>query len=436
MNKVISIAGPSGVGKTTLSKILAICLGHTESLIVSGDDSHRWERGNENWKFMTHLNPKANNIEQEIMHLTALKKGVEISRKIYNHDSGRFSEPVKITPKKNIIYEGLHSMYGPLQEISDLSFYLDVDNELKNEWKISRDSKKRGYTIDQIVKAIENRKADEEQFISPQKYACDVVIKFKKQIDGQIGLSFEYSDPSLVTLINDIKHLYSKLNSFIKISKELGNNDVITQNKGGNLSFKFKDAIVITESGSSFDKISYFEGFGFYTLDGKSIFEGQKRPSMEMACHAKMGGCCLHTHPLHVLAVLSCSQTKHILDEIVEDYELIQYTTPGDKLSKSLNGHKNTFLKNHGIFISRKTLEECLQSTVEFDNLCKKYLYDSVESKTYLYPDAVALEQANLLYHAYIKQLLKDASLEPEPLSRQFVEELINMEEEKYRKSL
>ena len=192
--------------------------------------------------------------------------------------------------------------------------------------------------------------------------------------------------------------------------------------------------IIITESGSSFDKISYFEGFGFYALDGKSVFEGQKRPSMEIACHTKMGDCCLHTHPLHALAVLSCKQTKHILDAIIKDYELVGYKTPGDKLSQSLNGHKNTFLKNHGIFISRKTLEECLQDTVEFDNLCKKYLHGSIKTKTYLYPDAVVLEDTSILYHAYVKQLLKDASLDPEPLSGQLIEELVNMEAEKYRK--
>lgn len=434
MNKIISVSGPSGVGKTTLSKILAICLGHTESLIISGDDCHRWERGDENWKFMTHLNPKANNIDQEVAHLTSLKKGIEINRRIYSHASGHFSEPLKISPKKNIIYEGLHSMHGPLKEISDLSFYLDVDNELKNEWKISRDSKKRGYTIDQIVKAIENRKADEEQFIKPQKQVCDVVIKFKKQADGQAELSFDYSDRSLVPLINDIKEMYSKINSFIRVSKELGNNTFITQNKGGNLSFKFKDVILITESGSSFDNINYFEGFGFYTLDGKSVFEDQKKPSMEIGCHVKMGSCCLHTHPLHALAVLSCNKTKEILDMTIEDYELIEYTTPGDKLSHSLSGHRNTFLKNHGIFISRKTLEECLQSTIEFDNIFKKYLFNSAKNKTYLYPDAAVLEETNVLYHAYVKQLIENASLEPEPLSGKHIEELVNMEAEKYRK--
>lgn len=433
-NKLISICGPSGVGKTTLSKIIAVCLGFEDTIIVSGDDAHKWERTNENWKFITHLNPKANNLDRELEHIKSLKKQNKVSRSLYDHKTGKFTKPQLIRPKKNIIYEGLLSMYEGLAKLSDISFYIDVEDSIKNEWKILRDSKKRGYTIDQIVKAIENRKIDEKQFIKPQKQVCDVIIKFKKQADGQIDLSFDYSDPSLVPLINDIKILYSKLNSFIKVSRELGKNEILTQNKGGNLSFKFKDVILITESGSSFDKINYFEGFGFYTLDGKSVFEDQRRPSMEIDCHIKMGDCCLHTHPLHALAALSCRQTKQILDGIVKDYQLVEYTTPGHKLSQSLSGHRNTFLKNHGIFISRKTLEECLQDTVEFDNLCKKYLYDSVKTKAYLYPDAVVLEDTNILYHAYVKQLLRDASLDPEPLSGQFIEELVNMEAEKYRK--
>ena len=40
----------------------------------------------------------------------------------------------------------------------DISFYIEVEKSLKNEWKISRDTRKRGYSIDQIVKAIESRK--------------------------------------------------------------------------------------------------------------------------------------------------------------------------------------------------------------------------------------------------------------------------------------
>ena len=73
MNKVISITGPSGVGKTTISKIIAVCLGYQDTIIVSGDDAHIWERTDENWKFTTHLNPAANNLKKEFEQLSDLK---------------------------------------------------------------------------------------------------------------------------------------------------------------------------------------------------------------------------------------------------------------------------------------------------------------------------------------------------------------------------
>jgi len=433
-NKIISVCGPSGVGKTTLSKIVAVCLGFEDTIIVSGDDAHKWERGNENWKFITHLNPKANNLNTDFKHLVCLKKGDKISRPFYNHKTGKFTKPHLIQPKKNIIYEGLLSMHEDLAKLADISFYIDVEDSIKNQWKILRDSRKRGYEIHEITKTIQDRKADEEKFVRPQKNICDVVVRFKKEFDEKISLSFDYKKPSLTPLINDIKNLYIKLNSFVNISKKLSTKTFITQNKGGNLSFKFKDVIVITESGASFEQVNYFEGFGFYSLDGKSIFPDQRRPSMELGCHVKLGECCLHTHPLHALAILSCSESERILDKLFHDYALMDFVIPGKKLSTKLIKHRNLFLKNHGIFISRETIEECLESTLEIDKVCQDYLYSVANRKMFLYPDAVVLQNENLLYHSYVENLLHNASLVPETLTPQNVKELLNMEEEKYRK--
>ena len=231
MNRVISITGPSGVGKTTVSKIISICLGYHDALILSGDDSHRWERGDENWKFITHLHPDANDLMTEYDHLNALKNNKTINRSQYDHANGKFTEPQIIKPKKNIVYEGLHAMYGRLSELSDISFYIDVEPALKNEWKISRDSRKRGYTIDQIVKTIENRKEDEAKFIQPQRQLCDVVLKFRKTPEGKINLSFDYDKQELTWLINKIKKLYSLLGEFIFVSEKISRNIDLCQKK-------------------------------------------------------------------------------------------------------------------------------------------------------------------------------------------------------------
>jgi uridine kinase/ribulose-5-phosphate 4-epimerase/fuculose-1-phosphate aldolase len=436
MNKVISITGPSGVGKTTVSKIISICLGHQDSIIVSGDDSHLWERGDENWRFITHLNPKANDLKVEFDHLSSLKRGVSINRSHYNHSNGKFTPPEVVVPKKNIIYEGLHAMYGDLSSLADISFYIDVEPSLKNEWKISRDSRKRGYSIDQIVKTIENRKEDERKYIEPQKTKCDVILKFRKTQDDKITLSFDYSKRELTWLINKIKKLYGLLGEFVYVSGKISNNIDLCQDKGGNLSFKFEDTLVITESGSSFGKISYFEGFGFYDLNGKSIFRDQRRPSMEIDAHLKLGPCCLHTHPLHVLTILCSEECNSIFSDLGIIGDIIDYYTPGKSVAESIAPGDNVFLKNHGMFISRNSMIKALEDSLELDMICRRFLDKSSTNKQYLYPDAFVLEEENRFYQSYIQSRLASSGLSPKFLSKKDIETLSEMEEEKYRRSL
>lgn len=435
MNKVISITGPSGVGKTTISKIIAVCLGYQDTIIVSGDDAHIWERTDENWKFTTHLNPTANNLKKEFEQLSDLKLNKQIKRKFYNHSTGKFTENNLVTPKRNIIYEGLHSMYGNLADLSDISFYIDVEKSLKNEWKISRDSKKRGYSIDQIVRAIENRKDDERKYIEPQKDLCDIVLKFRKN-KGKINISFDYDNPKFVPLVNKIKKLYNLLEQFITISGKISENEYLSQNKGGNLSFKYEDTIIITESGSSFDKINYFEGFGFYDKQGKSIFPGQNRPSMEVGCHLKLGKCCLHTHPLHVLAILCSQQSEEIIKELFPNSVFLEYVPPGPALARVLVNHENIFLKNHGIFISKDNIDQCLEQSLEIDKKCQQFLLKHEKKNNFLFPDAFVLKDENRLYHAYVESLIQKANLNPSYLEEDQITTLDNMEEEKYRSSL
>ena len=109
MNNVIAITGPSGVGKTAISKIISICLGYENCCIISGDDYHLWERENENWRFFTHLNPLANNLEQSYEHIKKLKDNKPIRKKQYNHKNGKFTEEKTFFPKKFIVHEGLHA---------------------------------------------------------------------------------------------------------------------------------------------------------------------------------------------------------------------------------------------------------------------------------------------------------------------------------------
>ena len=58
----IGIAGDSGAGKDTLVNSLVDLFGAHSVVSLSGDNYHLWDRNKKMWKLITHLNPKANNL--------------------------------------------------------------------------------------------------------------------------------------------------------------------------------------------------------------------------------------------------------------------------------------------------------------------------------------------------------------------------------------
>jgi uridine kinase len=177
-NLTIGIAGDSGVGKTTLLNNLQKILG-SKLLQIEGDGEHKWERGDKNWDTFTHLDPKANFIHKQADAIYSLKNNETIYRSEYDHSSGKFTEPLKIKPKDFIVIAGLHPFYLPkLRKNIDLKIYIDIDEKLRRHWKIIRDTKERGYSIEKIIQQIDSRMKDANKYIYPQKDFADIVISY------------------------------------------------------------------------------------------------------------------------------------------------------------------------------------------------------------------------------------------------------------------
>merc|ERR1711959_514703 len=64
-----------------------------------------------------------------------------------------------------------------VQDLLDFKIYLDISDEVKFAWKIRRDMKERGCTLEQVKESIEGRKADFAAYVDPQKKDADVVIE-------------------------------------------------------------------------------------------------------------------------------------------------------------------------------------------------------------------------------------------------------------------
>ena len=209
---IIAINGDSGSGKTTLSKILNL-LFEKEACILETDRYHKWERGNENYQKYTHLNPYANHLERMSEDIFQYKIGQDIFQVDYDHSMGKFTQKQKIENKKNLVLCGLHTLYqSNMNELLNLKIFLDTDRELIKKWKIERDVNERGYSLEKVLKQIEVREKDYNEYIIQQKESADIVIQFY-EFNTNLECNFIIQNESIINkIIKNIMNLNYELN--------------------------------------------------------------------------------------------------------------------------------------------------------------------------------------------------------------------------------
>ncbi len=191
---MIGIGGDSGAGKHTVGADLAAIMGADISL-VNGDDDHRWERGHAMWRRYTHLDPRGNQLESQMLSLAALKRGGDVRRRHYDHDRGRFTEALVLKPNDFIAIIGLHPFYLASQrQLFHLKVFIDTEESLRREWKSARDIEKRGYTREKVIEQIEQRMADSVKYVRPQAKHADLVLRHcpgAEKSDAGVSLEVE-----------------------------------------------------------------------------------------------------------------------------------------------------------------------------------------------------------------------------------------------------
>ncbi|MCS7004958.1 MAG: zeta toxin family protein [Cytophagales bacterium] len=231
---LIGLGGDSGAGKSTLSGLIEDLFGKENTVVVRGDDMHKWERGHEKWREFTHLNPKANLLHNDLRHTLTLKKGEKIQRRHYDHNTGKFTSPIHTQAKRVIIFEGLHPFFlAGMRNAYDLKIFVKPEEQLRQHWKIIRDTKKRGYSREKVMQQIISRQEDAEKYIQSQEKYADIVIMLSNktpiedigneqiQTDEFLKLKFEnlVDVEPILTLLGEIKdfeikHYYSEKDDY------------------------------------------------------------------------------------------------------------------------------------------------------------------------------------------------------------------------------
>lgn len=190
---MIGIAGDSASGKDHLASHLSFLFGVDLVTRVSGDDFHRWDRHSVNWRYTTHLNPLANELESKSQVLRELAAGKKPHVRPYDHSLGRRHKPIRITSNDVVISSGLHALMVPdASQLYDLRIFIVMEEDLRRWFKLRRDTSVRGHTAEQVLQSIARRSADYTTFIEPQARTADVI--FRIETVDQFSISEKLAD--------------------------------------------------------------------------------------------------------------------------------------------------------------------------------------------------------------------------------------------------
>ena len=204
---ILGVVGDSAAGKTTISKGLVEILGDENVTHIGTDDYHRYDRSERAEIGITPLHPDCNHIDIMAQDIRHLREGEPILKPVYGHSDGTFGRPEYVMPKRFAVIEGLLGYHTQeLAECHDVRVFLAPPEELRREWKIKRDTSKRGYDEEQVLAELDKREPDSAAFIRPQRSRADIVISFQpgddsERLDAELTLSEGLPHPDLSILL-------------------------------------------------------------------------------------------------------------------------------------------------------------------------------------------------------------------------------------------
>ncbi len=187
---ILGIVGDSGTGKTTFVRGIRDVLGSDRVTSICIDDYHKYDRIQRKGKRISALHPDCNYVDIIEQHLHCLRRGESILKPVYNHSTGSLDSPEYIRPKEFVIIEGLLGYYTRrMRDAFDVKIYLDPEERLRVDWKIARDTQKRGYTPEQVIESLKGREDVSRRYIRPQRAFADIVVSFyrPKGLENETG---------------------------------------------------------------------------------------------------------------------------------------------------------------------------------------------------------------------------------------------------------
>ena len=172
---IVAIAGGTGSGKTTVSKAMkeSYILRYNINVIVVSMDNYYKNENHETFDNYDH--PSAFNIDLLYEDLYAFLSTGTIVKRSYDYVTKKSSITGSHSNVKVLILEGLYPFYEKkIRDICNLKLYLDVDEAVRHQRRLSRDLKERNISEKENMEMIDGFvKQMHKKYVSKQKEMAD-----------------------------------------------------------------------------------------------------------------------------------------------------------------------------------------------------------------------------------------------------------------------
>jgi len=179
---IIGITGGSSSGKTYLSNKLINKFGKNNINLIQMDSYYN------DLKYLSMEEREKNNFDQPnafdfnllLNHLKNLDNKGNVEIPIYDYKTHtRSNKTNKIIEKPILIIEGIFALYNKkIRDLMNLTIYIDIENNIRKERRIKRDTIQRNRTEDSIIYQYENIvEPMYKKYISPMKNKSNLILK-------------------------------------------------------------------------------------------------------------------------------------------------------------------------------------------------------------------------------------------------------------------
>jgi uridine kinase len=184
---IIGVAGGSGSGKTTFSRMLQANLGEHFCGILHQDSYYRdmHEYFDRDGGKVNFDHPDSIEFELVVKHLKELRLGHDLSVPTYDFATHRRLAEVKHFPfRPVVILDGILILtQSELRPLLDFAFFIETGEDLRFQRRLARDVKERGRSPDGVKQQFVSQvKPMHDLFVEPSRRFADRIISGEKSL--------------------------------------------------------------------------------------------------------------------------------------------------------------------------------------------------------------------------------------------------------------